>query len=78
MTKLPLGKHMLPTPFIRRDYKRELDPKIVKAMEENIRNTRKVEPLVIDEDGFIIDGEHRYMAAARAGLSEIPCIVRER
>lgn len=33
-------------------------------------------PITIDEHGRILDGRHRWRAARRLGLAQVPCIVR--
>jgi hypothetical protein len=35
----------------------------------------KANPIVVDSDGWIIDGNHRAMAAAEAGLTNVPALV---
>jgi hypothetical protein len=49
------------------DVVRDLMPKIVQVL--------KSKPIVVDSDGWIIDGNHRAMAAVEAGLNSVPALV---
>jgi hypothetical protein len=49
------------------DVVRDLMPKIVQVL--------KSKPIVVDSDGWIIDGNHRAMAAVEAGLTNVPALV---
>ncbi len=50
------------------------DPEIVK-LAESIRERGVLEPLIISEDGFIISGHRRHLAACLAGNKKVPCRV---
>jgi len=52
----------------------EDDPEIVE-LARSIREHGVQEPLVISEDGYILSGHHRHMAARVAGLQDVPVIV---
>jgi hypothetical protein len=55
------------TNWVDYDVVRDLMPKIVQVL--------KSKPIVVDADGWIIDGNHRAMAAAEAGLTSVPALV---
>jgi hypothetical protein len=55
------------TNWVDYDVVRDLMPKIAGVLEAN--------PIVVDSDGWIIDGNHRAMAAAEAGLTAVPALV---
>ena len=40
-----------------------------------IEQVLKANPIVVDSEGWIIDGNHRAMAAAEAGLTSVPALV---
>ena len=49
----------------------------VEKHKQKILSTRKVMPLEITENGFIVDGEHRYKALMDLGVIDIPVYVGE-
>jgi GNAT superfamily N-acetyltransferase len=55
------------TNWVDYDVVRDLMPKIVQVLESK--------PIVVDSDGWIIDGNHRAMAAMEAGLTAVPALV---
>ena len=55
------------TNWVDYDVVRDLMPKIAQVL--------KSKPIVVDSDGWIIDGNHRAMAAAEAGLTSVPALV---
>jgi hypothetical protein len=55
------------TNWVDYDVVRDLIPRIVQVLESK--------PIVVDADGWIIDGNHRAMAAAEAGLTSVPALV---
>jgi hypothetical protein len=55
------------TNWVDYDVVRDLMPKIVQVLESK--------PIVVDSDGWIIDGNHRAMAAVEAGLTAVPALV---
>ena len=55
------------TNWVDYDVVRDLIPKIAQVL--------KSKPIVVDSDGWIIDGNHRAMAAAEAGLTSVPALV---
>jgi GNAT superfamily N-acetyltransferase len=55
------------TNWVDYDVVRDLLPKIVQVL--------KSKPIVVDSDGWIIDGNHRAMAALDAGLTSVPALV---
>lgn len=55
------------TNWVDYDVVRDLIPKIAQVL--------KSKPIVVDADGWIIDGNHRAMAAAEAGLTSVPALV---
>lgn len=48
------------------------DPE-VQSLAESIRKHGLMEPIVVTEDGYILSGHRRYVAAGLAGLTEVPC-----
>jgi hypothetical protein len=55
------------TNWVDYDVVRDLMPKIVQIL--------KSKPIVVDTEGWIIDGNHRAMAAAEAGLTSVLALV---
>ena len=55
------------TNWVDYDVVRDLMPKIVQVL--------KSKPIVVDTEGWIIDGNHRAMAAVEAGLTSVPALV---
>jgi hypothetical protein len=55
------------TNWVDYDVVRDLMPKIAQVL--------KSKPIVVDSNGWIIDGNHRAMAAAEAGLTSVPALV---
>ena len=47
----------------------------IKNVAESIRKYGWVQPLVIDDDGTIVIGHCRALAAERLGIEEVPCVV---
>ena len=47
----------------------------VKALAESVRKHGIKEPLVVTQDGYLLSGHRRWMAARIAGLKEVPCRV---
>ena len=52
------------------------DPEII-SLAESVGTHGIKEPLIVSEDGFIISGHRRLMAAKRAGLKTVPCRVEK-
>jgi 5'(3')-deoxyribonucleotidase len=44
----------------------------VRRLMPNIANNLKQNPIVVDHRGYVLDGNHRALAAAKAGLTSIP------
>lgn len=47
---------------------------------ESIKENGVIQPLIVQKDGtkyMIIAGERRYRASQKAGLTELPCIIKE-
>ncbi|MDZ4783006.1 MAG: ParB N-terminal domain-containing protein [Planctomycetia bacterium] len=65
-----------PSPENNRVYRPVLpdDPEI-QDLSANIKERGVLQPLVISEDGFIISGHRRHVAAQLAGLITVPCVV---
>lgn len=51
--------------------------KAVEEYKKAILETKKVMPISISKDGFIVDGEHRYKALMELGVTDIPVFVGE-
>ena len=49
------------------------DDPATQALAESIRKHGLREPLVITEDGYILSGHRRHVAAGLAGLTDVPC-----
>lgn len=47
----------------------------IKNVAESIKKYGWVQPLVIDEDGTIVIGHCRALAAEKLGIKEVPCVV---
>ena len=47
----------------------------IKNVAESIKKYGWVQPLVIDNDGTIVIGHCRALAAERLGIEEVPCVV---
>ena len=60
--------------------RRHFDEAHILELAESIRSNGVLQPLLVRRDGdgyVIVAGERRWRAAQRAGLREIPCLVRE-
>ena len=61
--------------------RKRFDEKLLEELAESIRTHGVVEPILVRRDGDggyrIVAGERRWRAAQRAGLREIPALVRE-
>jgi len=60
--------------------RKRFDEKLLEELAESIRTHGVVEPILVrrDGDGYrIVAGERRWRAAQRAGLREIPALVRD-
>ncbi len=54
---------------------RALEPAHIREVAESIKEFGFVSPVIIGEDGTIIDGAIRAEAARQLGLTEVPCVV---
>ncbi len=60
--------------------RRKFDSEAIEELAESIKIYGIIQPIIVTKkDSFyeIVAGERRWRAAKRAGLSEVPCIVRE-
>lgn len=60
--------------------RRNFDMEAIEELAESIKIYGIIQPIIVTKkDGFyeIVAGERRWRAAKKAGLTEIPCIVRE-
>lgn len=60
--------------------RRKFDIESIEELAESIKIYGIIQPIIVTKkDGFyeIVAGERRWRAAKKAGLSEVPCIVRE-
>ena len=60
--------------------RRKFDMEALEELSESIKIYGVIQPIIVTKkDGFyeIVAGERRWRAAKKAGLNEIPCIVRE-
>lgn len=56
---------------------RPLDKKAVKVLEESIEKNKQLQPILIDRNGNLIDGNHRLNACINLGISCIANVVDE-
>lgn len=63
MAPKKLGKYQVARPLTAEE---------MKALEASIKENGILEPIVLDEDGNIIDGHHRQKIADKLGLSDVP------
>ncbi len=54
-----------------------MDDGVFMSLVESIRNNGVLQPVLVRSDGAIIKGEKRWLAAQKAGLSEVACVVVE-
>jgi len=57
--------------------RKTFNPEDVESMASTIEAQGVINPIEIDGDNVIVTGQLRWMAAEKAGLSEVPCIVWE-
>lgn len=60
--------------------RREFDKAALEQLADSIREAGVLSPILVVEDGLryrIVAGERRYRASRMAGLSSVPCIVRD-
>jgi len=55
--------------------RKTFNPEDVESMASTIEAQGVINPIEIDENNVIVTGQLRWMAAEKAGLSEVPCIV---
>jgi len=58
----------------------KVDENAIEELALSLKQLGMLQPLIVrpDADGFeIVCGERRYLAARKAKLKEVPCIVRE-
>jgi len=51
----------------------EMDEMKMEALRKMIQEKGMLQPILIDQDNLMIDGEHRYLAAKEVGLKKIQC-----
>lgn len=56
---------------------RPLDPKSVKVIAESIQKNGQLQPILVDKNGNLIDGNHRYHACKQLGISVIVKVIDE-
>ena len=60
--------------------RREFDKEALEQLADSIREAGVLSPILVVEDGLryrIVAGERRYRASRMAGLTSVPCIVRD-
>ena len=57
--------------------RKTFNPEDVESMASTIEAQGVINPIEIDGDNVIVTGQLRWMAAEKAGLSEVPCILWE-
>jgi GNAT superfamily N-acetyltransferase len=78
LVEMPLSQlHLDPDGEVQDPYNRTnwVDYDTVNDLIPKIAQVLKSKPIVVDSDGWIIDGNHRAMAAAEAGLTSVPALV---
>lgn len=58
----------------------EMDPEALQQLTDSVRTHGVLEPIIVRPDGGgfeLVVGERRWRAAQRAGLEEVPAVVRE-
>ena len=53
---------------------RKVDPENVKAVEKSIERYSMSRPILVDNEGSVIDGVTVVLAARNLGMEKIPCI----
>lgn len=53
----------------------EMDSEMMGKLIKSIKERKFIVPIVANEDGIIVDGEHRYLASKECGLKEVPVII---
>lgn len=54
-----------------------INREVLNAMKESIRKDGIRQPIIIDSNNYVIDGQLRLYAAIEAGITEVPCIIQE-
>ena len=78
LKNIPISQlHLDPDGEMRDPYNRVnwVDDDTVNDLIPKIKTVLKNTPIVVDADGWIIDGNHRAMAAAEAGMTFVPALV---
>ena len=60
--------------------RKDFDKEALEQLAESIRSAGVLSPILVVQDGMryrIVAGERRFRAARLAGLSTVPCIVRD-
>jgi ParB/RepB/Spo0J family partition protein len=73
---IPLGQ-IIPDPGQPR---KSFDETSLEELYESVKSQGVIEPITVRQDGsgyVIITGERRFRAAKKAGLPEIPCVIRQ-
>ncbi len=52
------------------------DRKIVEKKMEDIRNFKQVDPIIVDKNGFVQDGQNSYMAYRNLGIKHVPTVTQ--
>jgi ParB/RepB/Spo0J family partition protein len=55
----------------------EMTEPMLNHLVKEIQRTGFLQPILINQNKLIIDGEHRWIAGKTTGLTEIPCIIVE-
>jgi hypothetical protein len=53
----------------------KIPEEIYKTLVSNIKKFGYLQPILIDKDGVIIDGEHRWRACKEIGINEVECVI---
>ena len=61
----------------KKNIRMKIDQNEIKRLAESIKEVGILDPIKIDQNNTIIDGNRRYLAAKMAGLKELPVIRRE-
>ena len=56
-------------------YCNDKEPKeMIESLVQSFKDHRKIAPLVVDKNNYLVDGYHRYLACLQLGIDYIPVI----
>ena len=54
-----------------------MPPLLFSSLTDGIKNNKFFGTIIVNKNGIIIDGEHRYLALKKLGAKKIPCIIED-